>query len=290
MRPMTLNRCCNVLIVCVALTVLGIPACNRIFAPAPATAKVSFALPTQAKPPEAPADAKPKEPEAWPPAGAKVTQLGPGIYLGVAGERRWVEVRAQVCLVRGYLEHLLSRDEAAKHHESIVSTSFDASHLHAALIAAGAKPGKPAHVIMKDGKPEFQPPTGDKVKITMRWKDDKGKPMEMLAQRWVRNAKTKKELDVDWVFAGSQLFPDQDDKDKPPLYGANDGRVITTSNFGTSLLDLPIKSDQGDPQGGLEWEVNTELVPKIETPVTLILEVKKDKAGNTKPADSGDKK
>lgn len=216
----------------------------------------------------------------WRPAGAKVTPLGPNIALGVAGDRRWVEIQATVCLTAGYLEHLLSRDEAGKQHESILSTSIDASLIHAGLIAAGARPGKPAQFVNDKGEPDFRPPTGDRIRITLHYKDEHGQVVSVPAQRWVRNTRTKKELDLDWVFAGSYLY--QPEGVEKPIYAANDGRVITTANFPSALLDLPMQSKEGDPQGGLEFEANTELIPPRDTPVTVVLEVIKDQG--EKPA------
>jgi hypothetical protein len=263
-------------IVAAVLAVAFLPlCCNRIFTPPPATKKmpVTTVVTAQTKPASTLPAETPTEGSPWPPAGAKVSRLAPNIYLGIAGERRWVEVHAKVCLERGYLEHLLSRDEASKHHESVLSASFDAFFLDGALKAAGAKPGKPVQFFNKEGKPDFKPPSGDKIKITLRYKNKDGKEVQVPAQRWVRNTKTKKELDLDWVFAGSTFFLDPDGK--PTVYGANDGRVITTSNFISSLLDLPVMSAEGDPQEGLEWEANTELIPPRETPVIVVLEVKK---------------
>ncbi|MCS6976662.1 MAG: YdjY domain-containing protein [Gemmatales bacterium] len=223
------------------------------------------------KPPSKEPGRGPDDSAPWRPAGAKVTPLGPNLALGVAGDRRWVEIQATVCLTAGYLEHLLSRDEAGKQHESILSTSIDASHIHAALIAAGAKPGKPVQFLNEKGEPEFRPPSGDRIRITLHYRDKDGKIVSVPAQRWVRNVKTKKELDQDWVFAGSFFF--QPEGVEKPIYAANDGRVITTANFPSALLDLPMRSEEGDPQAGLEFEANTELIPPRDTPVTVVLEV-----------------
>jgi hypothetical protein len=212
-----------------------------------------------------------------------VTPLGPNIALGIAGDRRWVEIQAKVCLTVGYLEHLLSRDEAAKQHESILSTSIDASHIHAALIAAGAQPGRPVQYVNAQGQEEFRPPTGDRIRVTVHYQDASGRFVSLPAQRWVRNARTGKELDLDWVFAGSFFYKPEDSDTL--LYAANDGRIITTANFPSALLDLPIRSAEGDPQAGLDFEANTELIPPRDTPVTVVLEVLEPspKASGTSP-------
>jgi hypothetical protein len=35
---------------------------------------------------------------------------------------------------------------------------------------------------------------------------------------------------------------------------------------------LPIKSEEGDPQAGLDFEANMDLIPELGTKVTVILE------------------
>ena len=42
----------------------------------------------------------------------------------------------------------------------------------------------------------------------------------------MRNARTKKDLEHDWVFAGSHFIEDPDDKKRPPLYAANAGAEL----------------------------------------------------------------
>src|SRR4029077_11883847 len=90
------------------------------------------------------------------------------------------------------------------------------------------------------------------------------------AQRWVRNVKTKKILEHDWVFAGSVLIPDPLDNTKKPFYAANDGDVICVSNFDTAMLDLPINSTKDNDE--LQFEAFTERIPEFGTKVRVILE------------------
>jgi len=70
------------------------------------------------------------------------------------------------------------------------------------------------------------------------------------ARSWIRNMKTKKDLDCDWVFAGSMLVDHPFDKNKPKVYLANDGDVICVSNFETATLDVPVKSSKGAELAG----------------------------------------
>lgn len=185
------------------------------------------------------------------------------------GSKRRVLIRSWVCLRQGYLEHFLSRPFKA--HESILATDIDARAIHVGLLAAGATPGRPVQWINEKGDEDYHPPTGDEILVTLRY-EDQGRLKEVPARRWIRDSKTKRELQHNWVFAGSRLFENPDGKDQPPLYGANDGRIICTANFTTALLDLPISSKPGDPTVGLDWEANTPLIPPRDTTVLAVLE------------------
>ncbi len=107
---------------------------------------------------------------------------------------------------------------------------------------------------------------------------DKDKQVTVPGQSWVKNLKSGKALDSDWVFAGSRLVANPLDPDKKH-YLANDGDLICVSNFETALLDLPIKSSKDNVD--LIFNAFTERIPPLETKVVVILdpvpEAKKDK-------------
>ncbi len=236
-------------------------------------------------------------------------KLGPNVFLEFEGQgaKRRVLVEAEVCLRQGFLEHLLSRDQAEKFHESILSAEFDAQHIHVGLLAAGAVPGWPVkfpiprfpeeremapalHALAFTGSHQglgplagpvatftaglddaFIPQYGDKIRVTLEYPQG-GKRVRVAGQRWIRDFKTRKELSSDWIFTGSKLYFDPEDPTVPPYYGANEGRVICVTNFSNALLDLSVKSEEGDPREGLQWEAHTELIPPVGTKVTVILE------------------
>jgi hypothetical protein len=135
-------------------------------------------------------------------------------------------------------------------------------------LAAGAQPGKPVQFQSEEPKREFRPASGERIRITLEY-DDQGKTKRVPAQRWLRFAKTKRILDQDWVFAGSYQFKTPDGQ---VVYAANEGRFICVTNFANAMLDVPFKSQDGDPQNGLDFEVNTEEVPPVDTKVLIILE------------------
>ncbi len=207
------------------------------------------------------ASALPKQPSiCW-------QQRTPGI------DRR-VILDLEVVLQKGFLEHLISRSEAGKNHESLLSSPFDAEILYLALVGAGLQPGKPATFINEKREYDFKPASGEVVKIYLEYVDENGQTRVVPAQRWVVSAKDDKPLLADWVFAGSYRGIMETAKgEKMPFFGANDGRVVCLTNYGSALLDLPMESVDSDPQGdSLGYKANTAVIPKVETKVRAILE------------------
>jgi hypothetical protein len=194
--------------------------------------------------------------------------IGKNVYFETQWDQRRVLVAATVCLRQGQLEGLLTRKQT-KEHEYILAVDCDARHIHAALLAARAKPGSPVKF-----EPKYQPATGSAIQITLQY-EEKGKLISVPASKWIRNTKTKKDLDVNWVFGGSQFAVDPTDKQKPPMYLANHGDIICVCNIEDAMLDLPVESTKSFDDR--VWEANTDRIPPMDTKVTLILEAIPDK-------------
>lgn len=210
----------------------------------------------------APRPAAAPEPKPDKVPGVRKVELGPNLFLEIQGERRRVLLSTTVCLQKGALEVLLTRKDT-KEHEAILTVDADARKIHTALTAAGAKEGSSVQFV-----PKYQPASGTPIKITVEYLD-KGKVISVPAQDWIRNTNTKKTLNSDWVFGGSRLVPNPLDANKL-MYLANDGDIVSISNFESAMLDLPIKVTKENAD--LVWEVNSEKVPPVGTKVTVILE------------------
>lgn len=217
---------------------------------------VEAAVQTQAAPPrEAPVET---------PANRK--RLGEGVFLEINGDHRRVVVEAQVCLRSGEygLECLLCKS-GTKEHESILRTKANAEIIHAALLACRAEPG--SHVQFT---PEFKSPSGTRIKVSLQFQRD-GKTVAVPAQDWVRNSRTKKVLEHDWVFAGSILWKDPEEPNRPPVYTANsEGAYISITNVPTAILDLPVNSPKSLEDRS--FEPFTERIPALESRVEVILD------------------
>lgn len=184
------------------------------------------------------------------------------IFLEIQGDHRRVIVSGSVCLQKGQLELLLTRKDT-KEHEAVLNADLDARDLHQALILANAREGKPVSF-----QPKYQVASGQPIKISVIW-SEKGQRKEVDARQWVRNANTKQPLKHHWVFAGSKLIANPLDPTKR-IYLANDGDLVCVSNFESALMDLPIKSSKDSAD--LVWEANTEKIPPVGTPVSIVFE------------------
>ena len=121
------------------------------------------------------------------PAPVQRVALARNVFLEVEGKKRRVIVQAVICLRQGQLEGLLCR-RGTKEHEYILAADADARHVHAALVAARAKPGSPVQF-----EPKFAPAHGSTIKVTLRYKKD-DKLVTVPAQEWILDSASKKPL------------------------------------------------------------------------------------------------
>ncbi len=167
----------------------------------------------------------------------------------------------EVCKRNGPLE-MFACLRRTKEHESIVVVDTKAQIVHAGLLAVGAKNGRPVQY-----HPEYVPASGEEIEVAVKWKDSEGKVQSATAQDWIRHSETKKAMDHPFVFAGSGFR--KDEYEDRMVYLADGGDFICVSNFGTAMLDLPVRSSSVNVD--LQFEAFTERIPPEGTPVTVIL-------------------
>lgn len=199
-----------------------------------------------------------KEAIGEPPAGKPLSKDG-RLWVDVAGKR--VIVDGYVAMNEGPLE-MFACPTQTKEHESVVAVLAKSQAIHAALLAIGTQQGTPVQF-----SPKFVPPTGQRVRVWVMWRDKKGKIQKTDAKKWVRKTGKKETLDLDWVFTGSRFWTDPSDGNR--YYEADSGDLICVSNFGSAMMDLPTKSSKDT--GQLQFQANTDRVPEPMTPVRLIL-------------------
>ena len=207
---------------------------------------------------------------------AKLRRLDKTAPIWVSVDRKRVVLGGVVCLREGPLEFFACR-RGSKEHESVVSLDVAPHLIHAALLAVGAKQGKPAKF-----DPEFVPPTGEEIEIELRWRDaESGETRKIRAQEAVRVAETGREMSAPWVFTGGLFGVDAEGK---KYYLANvTGEIFGVSNFPGSVLDVPFESSSNNAL--LTFEANTDKIPPTGTPTTLILTRKTKPSGATDGAE-----
>jgi len=208
---------------------------------------------------------------------AELRRLQPDNDAWIDVKDKHVVMQGEVCLTQGPLE-MFAVTKGTKEHEAVVSVNTKAQVIHAALLAVGAKSGKPVEYV-----PAYKPPSGDKIEIMLFWTDEKGNQRKAKAQEWVRDVKTKKAMEYPWVFAGSGFYTDEDTKKR--FYMAEAGDFICVSNFPDAMLDVPARST--DSNEDLLFEAFTENIPPRGTKVTIVLVPEIEKKAADKKAESG---
>lgn len=181
----------------------------------------------------------------------------------------WIDTQAKevivggrVCLTQGPLEMFIC-PESTKEHESIISANALSSEIHAALLAIGANPGKTA-----SWNPEYRPAFGPQIEIELMWRDAKtNEVVKMSARDWIRNFKTKKRMEANFVFGGS-IF-DVNDNTGERYYLGDSGELVCLSNFSTATIDISVASSQDNMD--LLYEAFSENIPPIGTQVYAVL-------------------
>lgn len=204
--------------------------------PAPTPAKTREPVPAPSAPVEAPApiEPAPKQPvlsKSPPP----IREVFPGVRLDLGN--RAVEFDGEIARGMGqaaltYLEVVACRPNT-REHESVVMTQALPSHLHAALLLAGALPGKPGSWTWDNDAKTLtpHPPAGDALLVTIAWELNGAKverPITDLVQS-KRDRSTLTSTGEGFVFAGSAFL--QRRPDRPDAADVS-GTLIGLCTFG----------------------------------------------------------
>jgi hypothetical protein len=191
---------------------------------------------------------------------AALKKLQPAQPVWIDAKQKRVILLGEVCQASYNLEFFATNP--GREYEAVVVVRVVPSVVHAGLLAVGAVPGRPAVL-----QPKFNPPSGTEIEIDVYWNDREGKRQRASAKDWIRNVKTKKSLEVNWVFGGSGFGVDAMTGKR--TYLADGGELISVANVPIATLDLPLRS--GSALEAREFEPFTERLPPKGTPVTLVL-------------------
>ncbi len=187
-----------------------------------------------------------------------VKDFAPGVRIDWPNQT--VEVDAKVVFRAGPLE-LFACSPRTREHESVVVVSARPMHIFQAMGLAGLEPGTP--VRYDEALDVSFPPKGTPLDLRVRFRDrDQARLVPI--EHWMRRVKQKRPPEwIDWVFAGSKSYAGG-------RFGADaDGTVVCVVDFDTALISVgALKSADNE----LLWlEANTERIPPIGTPCTLLI-------------------
>jgi hypothetical protein len=158
-----------------------------------------------------------------------------------------------------------------KAHETVVTIEAKPSAVHKALVDFGLKPGTPR---FGEGK---EPPLGPECKIYLEMPDAAGEMRRVPIDRTLLDKKTGKPFpkSVTWRFTGSvQAKPDPNKAET--VYGADrTGTLITifpVTNEAVFQTNLTMEYEHL-----MKLETNPKVLPKVGTPVKLVIEVPQSK-------------
>jgi hypothetical protein len=157
-----------------------------------------------------------------------------------------------------------------KAHESVVTITAKPSEIHKALVETfGLKPGTPQNGGDKAGE-------GPEVNIYLEFQNDANETKRVPIEKTMIDEKTNKGMGkLKWRFTGSVMAqPDPNKPDK--VYGADTTGTLICIFPVTDLTVFQTNLKFKD-QTYVDLETDKKLVPKIGTPVKLIIQVPEQK-------------
>ncbi|MBI5359217.1 MAG: hypothetical protein HZA48_01385 [Planctomycetes bacterium] len=203
-------------------------------------------------------------------------ELDKGLRLYTKQSR--IEVDGKISVQKGLIE-LIATGVDGKDYESIIVVECRPDMLHSGLLLLGLNDKEK----YGGGGPRWRadniPPVGDRVKVSIKWKNEKGEEVIYPAEELVYNRRTGLTMaHAGWVFLGSQFIPEVDpDTGKitgREIYAANMQKIIVaTLHDPTAIIDTPL-ADGGNDE---VFYANENLLPAPGTAAVLMMEVPTEK-------------
>lgn len=184
--------------------------------------------------------------------------FAPGVRID--WEHRTVEVDAEIVLRRGPLE-LLACSSHTREHESILVVRARPMNIFQAMGLVGLQPGSPVRYDDEQGR--WMAPVGEPVEIKLRYREGEVE-RTVPARKWLMDVQRRRPPErISWVFSGSRAFGNG-------RFGADlDGTVVCVVDFDTALITVGALHSADNE---LLWlEANTEAIPPVGTPCTLLI-------------------
>lgn len=170
-----------------------------------------------------------------------------------------------------------------REHESLLMTRALASHIHAALLAAGLEPGAPGLVDFRGKEITGRLPRGGALRIKLITRDEGGAAVVATPGDWIVGIRGENfgplpegpgvwGREGGWVFAGSRFVNRRDIETGKvrEVYDADGGgQIIGLTTFGSETIAW---RQVLSPEAGITapaWIARRERVPRAGTPVVV---------------------
>ena len=192
------------------------------------------------------------------PTNLPIQQIAPGVFqLGLVRlnvEERAIRFPAFLNMTNGLVEYLIVTG-TGKLHESVLRTEVEPSQIHLALLFIGAQ------VATNSGSTNI---TGDKFKIDISWKTA-DREQHSIGEDFIFNSHTKLPMSKDgWIYNGSKVVDGT-------FIAQRDGSIVSIITDPLALANNP----QPDRDNDEIWFVNTNSVPRLNSPVEVRFQLEK---------------
>ena len=193
---------------------------------------------------------------------APLQRVGPGVFaLGkvrLDKPQRTVSFPASINMAAGLLEYAVVAAQG-KLHESLLMTEADPVHIHLAMLLIGAK-GE-TNTLPSD-PPARTGIAGDNVTVWVNWKPD-GTERRVRLEDLVFNLATRSPASRGpWTYNGSRVV-------EGTYLAQRDGSIVALITDPDALINNPRPGADNDQI----WLVNTNALPRADTPVQVELEL-----------------
>ena len=206
-------------------------------------------------------------------------EIAPGIFevgaVRLDKNAGTVTFLAKVNMDDGLLEYLLVSPQGPMH-ESVLVTDASPQEVHMAMLLLGAKgmtqPQNGQLPARIDAEFLARAPklTGDRIFLTVKWKDKDGKEQTAPAERWIvrkifmpkKPTKIVTAEDGPWLYTGSFFHENR-------FIAQVEGTFASLVTFPSALINNPRTGSNDDHL----WFVKTEAVPPVGTPVEFTIKL-----------------
>jgi hypothetical protein len=208
-------------------------------------------------------------------------EVAPGIFevgtVRLDKNTNTVTLPAKVNMIDGLVEYLCVTPRGATH-ESVLVSEAGPQNVHVAMVLLGAKGAAPAEASAKPGQitaeylAKLPKLVGDRVHLSVKWKDKEGKEQTVPVERWVlqrilqknKPAKEQAMKDGPWLYNGSFIFESR-------FVAESEGIFASIATMPSALINNPRPGANDDKM----WFANKAALPPLGTPVDFIIKLEK---------------